>query len=538
MFNKLKRLVDSVLFVSKLTSVKNKKIRILVSIILANFSVLFDILIIVIFAFLLTGEITYENKIIFYIVSFISSNTVMLPLLVVFKFLFLLLERLNLELLNLDVQKNLKSYLLKEVYELGNMSISNIYFYVNQVSAHVANFYKSFALFLNSLLQVVGYSIFLLVSESEIFSLFLISGLIILIPTRYFLKKGKFYQHKSFEENQNHYSNIQRIVENIFLIKILSSFKFEFNRLENTLEKFKNYQKLNTVFGALISVIPGFFTIFTLSIIFVSFEISNFITLEFIAILTRLFQSLGAVNTGLGLVVNSSVHVNELYKLEMNKPKLVTNSYLINKSLNNAVEINDITFTFFNTNEPIFQNLNVNIKKYTHTVITGANGSGKSTLLGLIAGLYLPEVGTVNVYSKKIGYVGVTPLVFEGTLKDNLLYGNNEIIDDELIHDYLSKFNFYNDERINLNKIISNKTLSSGQLQKVSFIRALLNKTDILLLDESTSNLDIESKKLIFDILKDYKITIINSTHNLEHFNYDVHISISVVDGSRFLSYQ
>ena len=57
-------------------------------------------------------------------------------------------------------------------------------------------------------------------------------------------------------------------------------------------------------------------------------------------------------------------------------------------------------------------------------------------------------------------------------------------------------------------------------------MRSLLNDCDILLLDESTSNLDIETKKMIFDILNLKKITILNSTHNYEDFNYDKHLRI------------
>ena len=179
-------------------------------------------------------------------------------------------------------------------------------------------FYKSFALLLNSLLQVLGYSIFLLITDLNTFSIFLIGGLIISVPSRYFLKRGKFYQHKTFNESKRLNSTIQRIVENVFLIKILSTYQKEFDRLNDALQKFRDNQKLNTVFGTVNSILPSFFTIFTLSVIFVNFEISNYITLEFIAILTRLFQSLGNLSTGLGLVLNSSVHVEELYKLDKN----------------------------------------------------------------------------------------------------------------------------------------------------------------------------------------------------------------------------
>ena len=80
---------------------------------------------------------------------------------------------------------------------------------------------------------------------------------------------------------------------------------------------------------------------------------------------------------------------------------------------------------------------------------------------------------------------------------------------------------------------VSNSTLSSGQMQKISFIRSLLANSEILLLDESTSNLDIRTKQFIFEILKIRDITIINSTHNHEDFDYDNHLKIEVMEDSR-----
>ena len=85
-------------------------------------------------------------------------------------------------------------------------------------------------------------------------------------------------------------------------------------------------------------------------------------------------------------------------------------------------------------------------------------------------------------------------------------------------------------------KKVSIKTLSAGQLQKISFIRALLSDVDILLLDESTSNLDENSRKLIFNILNESDFTIINCTHNHQDFEYDEHLKIIIKDEKRLIS--
>ena len=123
-------------------------------------------------------------------------------------------------------------------------------------------------------------------------------------------------------------------------------------------------------------------------------------------------------------------------------------------------------------------------------------------------------------------------MIFNGSLRENLLYGTKKEITDNQLNEYLVKFSVFNTpEENSLDSEVSNKSLSSGQMQKISFIRALLMEVDLLILDESTSNLDDDSKKLIFDILNNFELTIINSTHNLSSFiNYDEHIKIVAKD--------
>ena len=184
----------------------------------------------------------------------------------------------------------------------------------------------------------------------------------------------------------------------------------------------------------------------------------------------------------------------------------------------------------------LFEDLNFQIKKGEKILLTGQNGSGKSTLLGFIGNILIPSDGSIEVFSAKVGYVGVKPLIVEGSLHENLVYGANETVDKDLLVQTIKKFQLFdNFELPMLDKQITNKSLSSGQMQKISFIRALVSLPEILLLDEATSNIDEKSKLVINKVINNLNITVINSTHNIDGYDHDKEFKIDVLNSKRKL---
>ena len=104
-------------------------------------------------------------------------------------------------------------------------------------------------------------------------------------------------------------------------------------------------------------------------------------------------------------------------------------------------------------------------------------------------------------------------------------------IDEKIIINIVKQFELFEDkELIDLEMKVSNTTLSSGQMQKIAFIRVLLSDVDILFLDESTSNLDEKTKSLIFKILKDENYKKINLPLDLEScFFIDFHYKVEII---------
>ena len=536
----LKKFIEDTLYVSKVTKTNNKKLLILSAVGLSQLSAVADISIILFFTYLITESISTNANLV-PIFNFIFSKPIFLPIFIILRFAFNYFQVMIIKNLELNVQKNLKVHLLKEIFEKRNYSVADVYFYINSLTTHISFFYSSFASFLNFLLQIFAFTIYLFLSNPGVIASFFAGIVFLLYPILYLLRKAREYMHDSYIFGQDANVEIQRVVDNMFLIKLLKKEKEEVSRFSKTLKNFNKSLLNNHKYGVINSYLPSFLTLFILSIIILFTSISRAITLDIIGISLRLFQSIGNLTTAVNQIINSHVHLEKFYELELSKAEINKSNFNFSRNNNSSeiVRFENVFFKYENSDNYIFENLNFEIKRNSHTLITGKNGTGKSTLLGLMSGVFYPVSGSVSSFTEKIGFVGASPLIFTATLKENILYGNNKDISDQEILNQLKLFKTFNENTsYDLYSLIQNKNLSSGQTQKIAFIRALLMDLDVLLLDESTANLDDSSRNLIFEILKENKITIINSTHDADKFGeHDHHINIDILDDKRYLNF-
>lgn len=536
--SQLKIFVNDLIKVSKLTKTKNKKIRIFITGIISNLIVLLDILIILSFTNVFSDDISIDN----FITIFLFDNIYLLPLLVILRFSCIYYEKINITKLRLEVEENLRDQLIEEIFSQGNYSSSDAYFYINTIAGQVSSFYSTLATFIGSVLQVFAYTAYLLITDFN--SLVILSGgvAILYFPTIYIVKQGRKTSHKTYLTSQEISEKIEKIVDNLYLIKILNLAHEELKNFRKSLKEYYNSTLVNIKLGSISAIIPNFLTFFGLSLAIVFLDVVKFITLDFIGVALRLFQALGVLNSNLHLVSAYHVYLEKLFLLEKNKEIVQTSNFVIDKNIDDsiAIQINNLDFKYFNSEVNIFENLNFSISKNKHTVITGSNGSGKSTLLGLFSGIFYATKGKVVSYSNNFGFVGAIPMILNASLRENLLYGNLNQKDDNQLKEYIEKFQVFNNENEgSLDANVSNKSLSTGQMQKISFIRALLKDIDILLLDESLSNVDKKSKETILNVLDNLDITIINITHNIDDYeNIDKHIKIEVENEKRTVSYR
>jgi len=537
-FNKLKKMYKDVIYVSRITKVKNKKLRIILTVVLANLVAAVDIGLILVFSAVIANSFQSDN-ILSFIVDIFLDKKYLIPLLVIFRFVFVYAQTINMKSLELEIHKNLRVHLLKEVFDKSNYSVSDAYFYVNELTGHITFFYGGVTAFFMSIIQIFAYGYYLFDSNYKILFFFLGGILVLYFPLLKIIEKSRNFTDKSYWMNLSLSKEIEKIVENMFLIKILNKDKNEIDNFEETISNINSIDLKNIIWKSFSGFLPTFLTMFVLGVL-ISFEsIVKSLTLDFIGVTLRLFQQLGALSNSFNNLLNSQIHIQHFANLDKNKATVNRENYIPNsqKYPQLAVKIEDLSFKYFNSEEYIFNNINCEININEHTLITGANGTGKSTLLGLIAGVLIANEGKIHVSSSKFGYIGATPFIFNNTLRENLIYGNSHDIPDDILLRKLHEFDIFKEESsYDLNRLISNKSLSSGQMQKIAFIRALIGGIDIFLLDESTSNLDTKTKDFIFDILEDEKITIINSTHDPAMFkNADNHIKVEIIDEERKL---
>jgi len=164
----------------------------------------------------------------------------------------------------------------------------------------------------------------------------------------------------------------------------------------------------------------------------------------------------------------------------------------------------------------IFQNLNFEVPQGTNMAVVGPSGGGKSTIASLILRFYVPtegkilvngkDISTMNVKQlrRKIGIVSQEPVLFSGTIAENIAYGKPNASRTEIMRAAKrANCKFISDFPDGLDTSVGARgtQLSGGQKQRIAIARALIKEPDILILDEATSALDAESETLVNEAL-------------------------------------
>jgi ATP-binding cassette subfamily B protein len=381
--------------------------------------------------------------------------------------------------------------------------------------------------FMRSFFIVAGAGIFLLSLNLDLGAAALIPAALVLIATRLLSGWVERSNLKSLQALGGMSSEIQESLANF---KVVAAF----NRLDYFRDKFGGVNRENYSASVKAGIASNIFTpIYT-----VASSLAQLIVLVYgIYLIT-------AGNFTIGLLIGYLLYVNSFYgplrQLATVWPTMQLAFAAIDRisevmALRSDMEISEDKFgggktspllEFRNVSfayprgKTVLTGVNLKLQKGKTYALVGPTGGGKTTMASLMARLYDASGGAIllkgkdirsyphDVRTQKIGFILQEPFLFTGTIRDNIVYGNenySNCTDEQLVEALgqagLSKLIGRFSEGLKTEIASSGNTISLGQKQLIAFIRAVLRKPDLLILDEATANIDTVTEQLLEEII-------------------------------------
>lgn len=195
------------------------------------------------------------------------------------------------------------------------------------------------------------------------------------------------------------------------------------------------------------------------------------------------------------------------------------------------IQFENVCFTYPGENVSVLENISFTLRPGERLAVIGATGSGKTTLFQLIPRLYEAQKGTIFIddyplsayhideLRNSIGYVPQSPLLFTGTIADNITFGKEDASQEEVIqaakdaqiHETIESFSEKYETIVGQRGV----NLSGGQKQRISIARALIRKPKILMFDDSTSALDSTTEAYLLEALHKYDCSTLMITQKI-----------------------
>jgi len=333
-------------------------------------------------------------------------------------------------------------------------------------------------------------------------------------------------------------NSLSNSISGILNVKSFTRENVEYNRIRSASNEVKsaNYHaiKLSAAFIPIIRVAILFgFTATLLIGGFLALEgeirVAMYSVLLFIT--QRLLWPLTELGDTFDLYQRAMASFKRILNLKEEKPSII-DGLKEYETLENGIMLNNAVFSYTQGFE-VLKKINLNIEAGKTTAIVGSTGSGKSTLIKLLLRLYDLDSGEINFDAtelkqlkleslrRNIGLVSQDVFLFEGSVFENIAYGNLDASNEEVWNaaNQSEATDFINQLPNKENTIVGERgqKLSGGQRQRISIARAILKNPEILILDEATSAVDNETEAAIqrsLDMLKQNR-TVIVIAHRL-----------------------
>ncbi len=397
---------------------------------------------------------------------------------------------------------------------------------VNNDTDKINSFFsQSLMQFIGSIMTMAGAGIFLLSIHVELGAAALAPALLIFIFTKLlspWIKKKNATNLKSVGSLSG---EIQESLDNFKVI-------IAFNRRDYFRKRFDevNQQNYKTAVGAglannLFLPVYSFFSglaqliVLTLGIYLIingSFSIG--LLVSFLAYVTYFYnplRQLAALWTNFQVAMAGWDRISKILSMQTDLVTINNNHSIASDAL---IEFKHVHFGY--DSKEVLHDISLKLSKGKTYAFVGPTGGGKTTTASLIARLYDPVKGTIFLDGKdirtytpeersgKIGFILQEPFLFTGTVKDNILYGNEAYKNytDEQVETLIHTANLQSlidvfDDGLQTKVTSSGNNISLGQKQLIAFMRAVLRNPEILILDEATANIDTVTEQLLEDIL-------------------------------------
>ena len=241
-------------------------------------------------------------------------------------------------------------------------------------------------------------------------------------------------------------------------------------------------------------------------------EVNNFFS--FLAAMMLAYQPIRSLATINMLAFQGCAAAKRIFSVIDHPIKVVNNQELPDLVIKECdIEFKNVDFKYEGTEEKAIKKINLKIDGGCMTAFVGHSGAGKSTIINLLPRFYDPQDGSIlidgqdlnrvklNSLRKNISLVSQDVILFDDSIRNNILYANNNASEQELqaACEFAAANEFINKLPKKLETLIGENgiRLSGGQKQRISIARAILKKAPIILLDEATSSLDADSEEIV-----------------------------------------
>ncbi len=388
-------------------------------------------------------------------------------------------------------------------------------------------FSQSLMQFLGSIFTMFGSAIFLLSIDLPLGSAALVPALLVLIFTRILSPWIKRLNTANLKSTGSLSSEIQESLNNFKVIIAFNRrdyFRKRFEEVNN--DNYKTALKAgiaNNIFQAVYGLAANVAQLIVLALGIYLISMGHFslgLLISFIAYVTNFYnplRQLASLWASFQVALAAWDRISQILNMESN---LLIQNDAYKDITASFVSLRDVSFTYPNGKEVLYD-VNIELEKGKTYAFVGPTGGGKTTTASLLARLYDSTKGSILLdgkdirsysaeeRSQKIGFILQEPFLFTGTVRDNIIYGNTEYKKlsnghlDNAIHEsgletLLERFDHGLDTKLQT----SSDEISLGQKQLIAFMRAVLRKPELLILDEATANIDTVTEHLLDNILK------------------------------------